>query len=353
MMKKILFAIILTSITMSSLAANVKVFNGRGLVGVFGNYTAKNKMVTYGNVGESYFYVTLTNVFNGSYNRCYQAALMQIDGIYGIPISNDLMLVPEFTFTDERRKGLIYPRPAPFDIVTGHFNGWGSGTNQFPWYRNCIFEPYQTTPETIIEHEVFLTGRLLVYGTGNQKSGTYYLKDNIGTSIKDWRNLNEGSWVKLVDKADPINVTVSGLTCSLQTPNKINFGIQDSNAAAGTLLASVQRPIAISCSQFKDQVDAYIGISANVKPEYYSGNNYDVNLINSSNRAAAYVKLFVHHNGAKLPIRLDQTMVELGRIKANENNVNITKTLEYELYSKGAGITGLARGSVEFSVIMR
>ncbi|EPC2530340.1 TPA: molecular chaperone, partial [Providencia stuartii] len=236
-------------------------------------------------------------------------------------ISNDLMLVPEFTFTDERRKGLIYPRPAPFDIVTGHFNGWGSGTNQFPWYRNCIFEPYQTTPETIIEHEVFLTGRLLVYGTGNQKSGTYYLKDNIGTSIKDWRNLNEGSWVKLVDKADPINVTVSGLTCSLQTPNKINFGIQDSNAAAGTLLASVQRPIAISCSQFKDQVDAYIGISANVKPEYYSGNNYDVNLINSSNRAAAYVKLFVHHNGAKLPIRLDQTMVELGRIKANENNV--------------------------------
>lgn len=198
-MKKILFAIILTSITMSSLAANVKVFNGRGLVGVFGNYTAKNKMVTYGNVGDSYFYVT----------------------------------------------------------------------------------------------------------------------------------------------------------CSLQTPNKINFGINDSSAANGTLLASVQRPMTINCSQFKDQVDAYIGISANVKPEFYSGNAFDVNLNNASNQAAAYVKLFVHHNGAKLPIRLDQTIVELGRINANENNVNITKTLEYELYSKGAGITGLARGSVELSVIMR
>lgn len=228
-MKKILFAIILTSITMSSLAANVKVFNGRGLVGVFGNYTAKNKMVTYGNVGDSYFYVTLTNSFNGSYNLCYL----------------------------------------------------------------------------------------------------------------------------LVSKTEAINITVSGLTCSLQTPNKINFGINDSSAANGTLLASVQRPMTINCSQFKDQVDAYIGISANVKPEFYSGNAFDVNLNNASNQAAAYVKLFVHHNGAKLPIRLDQTIVELGRINANENNVNITKTLEYELYSKGAGITGLARGSVELSVIMR
>ncbi|WP_244316422.1 hypothetical protein [Providencia vermicola] len=109
----------------------------------------------------------------------------------------------------------------------------------------------------------------------------------------------------------------------------------------------------INCSQFKDQVDAYIGISANVKPEFYSGNAIDVNLNSGSRRAAAYVKLFVHHNGSKLPIRLDQSMVDLGHINANENNINMTKMLEYELYSKGTGITGVARGSVELSVIMR
>ncbi|HEM8262849.1 TPA: hypothetical protein U2M50_000148 [Providencia stuartii] len=351
-MKKILLAIILTSITLPTLAADVKVFNGRGLVGVFGNYSSSHSRVnTTDNIGEIVPYVSLTNYYNGSYNQCHLNSLMEIDGIYGMPISNDLMLVPEFTFTD-RRTRIDWPY-REIDTVTGHFNGWGSGTNQFPHSRNCIFEPYQTTPEISIQHNVYTTGRLLIYGTGNQKGGTYHLKHDIGTSVKDWRTLYEGNWKMLVSKTEAINITVSGLTCSLQTPNKINFGINDSSAANGTLLASVQRPMTINCSQFKDQVDAYIGISANVKPEFYSGNAFDVNLNNASNQAAAYVKLFVHHNGAKLPIRLDQTIVELGRIKANENNVNITKTLEYELYSKGAGITGLARGSVELSVIMR
>ncbi len=350
-MKKILLAIVLTSITLPTFAADVKVFNGRGLVGVFGYYSTTNTHITYANVGDVYPYVSLTNFFNGSFNQCNDSTLMEIDGVFGIPISNDLMLVPEFTFTNRRTRD-TYPYQR-IDTVTGHFNGWGSGTNQFPHSRSCIFEPYQSTPVITLRHNVTVTGRLLVYGTGNQKSGRYYLRDNIGTSIKDWRTQYEGAWSVLVPKSDPINVTVSGLTCNLQTANKINFGIQDSGAAEGTLLASVQRPMTINCSQFKDQVDAYIGISANVKPEFYSGNAFDVNLNNASRRAAAYVKLFVHHNGSKLPIRLDQTMVELGRINANENNINMTKTLEYELYSKGAGITGVARGSVELSVIMR
>ncbi|WP_272686997.1 hypothetical protein [Providencia sp. PROV149] len=350
-MKKILFAIVLTSITLPTFAADVKVFNGRGLVGVFGYYWKTNRMTTHANVGDVYQYVTLTNHFNGYYNQCYQRIMMEVDGIWGIPISNDLMLVPEFTYTDKRTK-MTYPF-LPIDTVTGHFNGWGSGTNQYPYTSACIFEPYQSTPEMSLTHNVTITGRLLVYGTGNQKSGTYFLKDNIGTSIKDWRNLNEGAWVVLVSKTEPINITVSGLTCNLQTANKINFGIQDSAAAEGTLLASVQRPMTINCSQFKDQVDAYIGISANVKPEFYSGNAIDINLNSGSRKGAAYVKLFVHHNGSKLPIRLDQSMVNLGHINANENNINMTKMLEYELYSKGTGITGVARGSVELSVIMR
>ncbi|MCK1145168.1 hypothetical protein MXZ96_17705 [Providencia stuartii] len=350
-MKKILLAMVLTSITLPTFAADVKVFSGRGLVGVFGYYWKTNSMTTHANVGDVYQYVTLTNLFNGYYNQCYQRIMMEIDGVWGIPISDDLMLVPEFTYTD-RRKSLKHPYGI-IDIVTGHFTGWGSGTNQYPYTSACIFEPYQSTPEMSINHNVTITGRLLVYGTGNQKSGTYFLKHNLGTSIKDWRNLNEGAWVVLVPKTEPINITVSGLTCNLQTANKINFGFQDSGAAEGTLLASVQRPMTINCSQFKDHVDAYIGISANVKPEFYSGNAIDVNLNIGSRRGAAYVKLFVHHNGSKLPIRLDQSMVDLGHINANENNINMTKMLEYELYSKGTGITGVARGSVELSVIMR
>lgn len=351
-MKKFLLGVILFAIAASSFSAeNVKVFNGRGLVGVFGNYYKTNTGRTLSARLDSTPYVSLTN-YKTTYSVCTHHGLGEIDGVTGMRISNDLILVPEFTFVDKRSTD--YAGNHVIDYVTGHFNGWGSATNQFPNAKLfCMWAPLQTSPKTEMIHHVTMTGRLLVYGTGNQKSGQYKLNYDIGFSIHDFRTENEGAWVQLVAQSNPINVVVSGLTCSLQTDSKVNFGIQDANAAANTKLLTVQRPVSIYCSQLADQTNASIGIAAGIPPQYYAGTEYDVNLLDSSNQAAAYVKVFVNHNGNRQPLALNRVMHPLESIKANQKEIYVNSTLDYELYSRGVGATGKVTGAYELSVVMR
>lgn len=105
---------------------------------------------------------------------------MNIDGIHGIKLNgtSGLMVVPEVIYTDNRS----WTSPsAGSDIATANFNGYGLATNeQLGTTTDCIWQPNQSTPipedtYNLIHHDAVITGRLLIYGTGNQRSGTYTL----------------------------------------------------------------------------------------------------------------------------------------------------------------------------------
>ncbi|QCJ69368.1 hypothetical protein C9446_05520 [Providencia heimbachae] len=357
-MKRIFISIIIMlSISAPSLANTVKVFNGRGLIGVYGNYSASVTHNTSAPVGGSpetgynpFSYVQLYNYYNGIINYCNSngSLVSTIDGITGVPIANgEMIIVPEFTYVDRRTNSF----GQLIDVITGHFNGWGSGTNEQLGIGSCIWSPNQSTPEAGMFHKATATGRLLIYGTGKQRSGTYYLQYDLGLSIQNPRGATKAD--VLVPKTEPINVIVSGLTCSLSTPTYINFGSHSANSAKNELLATITNNMNVTCGQNNDPASAIISISGNVKPQYYSGNNAEVNLLDSQNNPGAYVKIYVKKGSTKIPITLDQQSIDLSNISANQPSVSFTNDLIYELYSRGNNITGKVSGSAELSIIMR
>ncbi|WP_369311910.1 hypothetical protein [Providencia rettgeri] len=361
-MKKFLFSVIVFAISSSAFSADVKVLGGRGLVGVYNNYIYKeNSAVTWsgaliGGRYDPYPYVTLTNYMSG-YHVCSKQYTMEIDGVWGIPISSDLMLVPDLTFRDRRTLNRYLPElNTPIDVITGYFNGSGSGTNEYtgnPERDLCPWRPQQSSPVNEMLHNVTVQGRFLIYGTGNQKSGRYNLQYSIGFGIKDHRFESDyKTWTPLISSG-PINVVVSGLTCSLQTDSKVNFETQDGNATANTKLATIKKPMSIYCSQLKNETNASIGIAAEVPTQYKAGSNYDVNLLDSSNRAAAYVKVFLLNNGNKQAIPLNGSMISLASITTSQKELYVNTTLEYELYSRGIGSSGKVRGAYQLSAVMR
>ncbi|MTC70169.1 hypothetical protein GKR74_04760 [Providencia sp. wls1914] len=337
-----------------SFAGNVTVLNGRGLIGVYGEYSTTVSSYTdapsWGDT-EKFYYVQLYNNFNGYINYCVDAAgiVSAIDGVKGMPIANGAMiLVPEFVFTDRRDQGA---NNSYIDTITGHFNGWGSGTNEQLGTGDCLWAPNQSTPTPTMRHNVTATGRMLIYGTGNQRSGTYRLADDIGIVIQNPRNGTRTS--RLVSKAENIVVTVSGLTCTLNTPSYVNFGSHSASSKSNELLSTMRNNMSVQCDQIANKIAATISLSGNVKPQYYAGNNLEVNLLNAQQKAGAYVKMYVMVNGNKTPITLDQNPIDLAKITAQQTNVSFNNELVYELYSRGNNVAGKVSGSAELSIIMR
>lgn len=345
--------LMLISIAQSS-AGNVTVLNGRGLIGVYGEYSTVVSGYTdaphWGDT-ENFHYVQLYNNFNGIINYCVDAAgiVNEIDGVKGMPIAGgEMIMVPEFVFVDERRNSLGNNY---IDTITGHFNGWGSGTNEQLGIGNCIWSPNQSTPTPVMLHKVTATGRMLIYGTGNQRSGTYRLDDDIGIVIQNPRNGTRAS--RLVSKAENIVVKVSGLTCTLNTPTYVNFGSHSASSRSDELLSTMKNNMSVRCDQVTNKMAATISLSGNVKPQYYSGNDLEVNLLNAQQKTGAYVKMYVMVNGNKIPITLDQKPIDLAKITALQTNVSFNNELVYELYSRGNNVAGKVSGSAELSIIMR
>lgn len=342
-------------------ADTINIMSGRGVVGVFGSYTSSLVGSTQaygpfpeGSKGEPFAYIEMNFWFNGAITTCYTSMLMNIDGVYGIPLvgTPDLMITPEVVYTDNRS----WTSPsAGGDIVHGYFNGYGSATNeQLGGSRDkCIWEPYQSTPVpsfTWIAHNAVVTGRLLVYGTGNQTSGTYTLKDNIVMALRDTRLIKEVTW------ANKGNYTfkISDLGCVLTTPVVIDFGAQPANATNGEFLAKKSDGnLAVNCQQSTNPMSATLSLSAGINPIYFSGDDYQVNLINSENKAGAYVTMSLEINGTPTNIPFNRTPVDIGTIDASHSGKSFDYPITYSLYSRGTGITGKVKGSAELSIVLR
>lgn len=342
-------------------ATTVTVQNGRGLVGVFGNYTSSltGSTLAYGAIGGSkgdpFPYIGMNFWYNGTVMTCYNSMLMNIDGVYGIKLqgTSDLMIVPEVIYTDNRS----WTSPsAGSDIVTASFNGYGSATNgQLGTATDCIWQPKQSTPipyttSNLIYHNAVITGRLLIYGTGNQRSGTYTLQDNITMMLRDWNVVKEVTWA---NKGSYI-VNVSDLGCTLTTPTVIDFGPQPANATNGQLLTTKSDSnLTVNCQQNTNPMSATLSVSAGINPIYFSGDSYQVNLLDGENKPGAYVTMSLNINGTPTNIPFNRTPVDIGSISSSNSDASFSYPITYSLYSRGTGSTGKIKGSAELSVILR
>lgn len=351
-------AIILMGYQSTTNATTIIVQNGRGLVGVFGDYTSSLTGSTKavgpaGSQGQPFPYIGMNFWYNGAVMTCYTSKLMNIDGIYGIKLNgtSDLMIVPELIYTDNRS----WTSPsAGSDIMTASFNGYGSATNeQLGTATDCIWQPKQSSPtptDALITHNAVITGRLLIYGTGNQQSGTYVLQDNITMMLRDWNVVKEVTWAN----KGSYTFNVSDLGCTLTTPTVIDFGPQPANATNGQLLATrTDNNLAVYCRQNTNPMSATLSLSAGINPIYFSGDSYQVNLLDGENKPGAYVTMSVDINGTQKDIPFNREPIFLGNIDAASPETSFSYPITYSLYSRGTGVTGKIKGNAELSVILR
>lgn len=348
-------AIILMGYQSTTNATTIIVQNGRGLVGVINDaFSVTLKGGTLNKDDDNFSYVHLQAYADGSNCRALQSNLMDIDGVKGLKFNTagTLMLVPEVTYTDNRQFGTYMES---VDTITGLFNGYGSNTSEnLGEESNCIWTPLQSTPSNIILHNVTATGRILIYGTGQQTSSktSGYLQYPLQVAI---RSVSTGDVTKgTLVQAGSYSVVVSDLGCTLTTPTVIDFGPQPANAINGQLLATKSDSnLTVNCQQNTNPMSATLSLSAGINPIYFSGDNYQVNLINRENNAGAYVTMSININGSLTNIPFNRTPVDIGSIDASNSSTSFSYPITYNLYSRGTGITGKVKGSAELSVVLR
>ncbi|WP_422529300.1 hypothetical protein [Serratia fonticola] len=354
---KIVLSLFLTVTYCSTALSTTVVQNGRGLVGVINSsysttITAPSRY--WAPLPQDYIFLT----WYVSEANCAPSLMMEIDGVKGIKFNTagTLMLVPEVTFIDNRSWSNGTTNYS--DTVTGIFNGDGSNTSDnLGSATQCYWKPYQTTPATSVDqyitHQVTATGRMLIYGTGQQVSGTATLSQAIRVGVSDSINTPENYKYSTIVNAGSYSIIVSDLGCTLSTPTLIDFGPQSANASENQALASKTVNLSVSCQQSKNPMSATLTLLAGINPIYYSGDNYQVNLNNSSGVAGAYVKMDMDINGTSMAIPFNRQFIDIGSIAAAENAASFSYPVTYTLYSRGAGIIGKVSGSVELSIVLR
>lgn len=356
---KIIVIFFLTVAHCSTALSAIVVQNGRGLVGIInGNYSAtfSGGSIYWSASPISYIGLIFYNI-NWTCDPTY-SLMMEIDSVKGIKFntSGSLMLVPEITFVDKlswSSGGKYYS-----DTVTGFFSGNGSGTSDnLGEEKNCYFQPNQRTPASAvyqyITHQVTATGRMLIYGTGQQVSGTATLSYPVQIKISNPAGYPEDNAPSKVVDSGSYSIVVSDLGCTLTTPTLIDFGPQPANATENQALASKTVNLSVSCQQSQNPVGATLTLLARINPINYSGDSYQVNLNNSSGVAGAYVKMDMDINGASTAISFNRQLIDIGSITAAENATSFSYPVTYTLYSRGKGITGKVSGSVELSIVLR
>lgn len=343
-------------------SAPIVVQNGRGLVGVMNeSFSTTLSGSTNNYIGFGPFaYVHLSFYHESTPCTSGELSLMEIDGVKGVPLNaqKTLMLVPEVTYTDNRSWRIGNTNYA--DTVTAAFNGYGSTTSQHLGNTNgCIWYPNQSTPNNgtdlgvYVSHNVTATGRLLVYGTGEQQSSSGSLTYPFRLVLRNPRSPGPYPTGNLMP-AGGYSVIVSDLGCTLTTPTLIDFGPQPANSNVGQLLATKSDGnLSVNCQQNTNPISATLSLSAGINPLYYSGNEYEVNLLNSENKAGAYVTMSVDINGTPTNIPFNRNFIDIGSISASSSMAAFSYPITYSLYSRGNGITGKVKGSAELSIILR
>ncbi|MDR2225322.1 MAG: hypothetical protein LBE52_04930 [Providencia sp.] len=334
-------------------ASSIIVQNGRGLVGIINDVFSTTLIgVSASNTNDNASYVYLQAYANSSNCRALQHNLMDIDGVKGLKFNTagTLMLVPEVTFIDIRHFGTNLEFD---DTITGIFNGHGSNTSENQGEEpECIWTPLQSTPGKVMSHNVTATGRILIYGTGQQTSSQASLEFPLQITILSPSN-GEHTKSTLVS-AGSYSVVVSDLGCTLTTPTVIDFGPQSANATNGQLLTTKSDGnLTVNCQQNTNPISTTLSLSAGINPIYFSGDDYQVNLINSENNAGAYVTMSLNINGTATNIPFNRTLVDIGTIDASHSSASFSYPITYSLYSRGTGITGKVKGSAELSIVLR
>lgn len=354
---KIVSSLVLTVAYCSTALSATVIQNGRGLVGVI------NSSFSASIIGPSRYWAELphTYIFLSWYvnsTDCSPSLMMEIDGIQGIKFNTagTLMLVPEVTFIDNRSWSNGTTNYS--DTVSGIFNGNGSNTNEnLGASTTCYWRPYQTTPATSVDryitHQVTTTGRMLIYGTGQQVSGTATLSQPMRVGIADPIGTPANYKYSTIVDAGSYSIVVSDLGCTLTTPTLVDFGPQPANATANQALSAKTVNLSVSCQQLQNPINATLTLLAGINPIYYSGDDYQVNLNNSSGVAGAYVKMDMDINGASTAIPFNRQFIDIGSITAAQNATGFSYPVTYTLYSRGKGITGKVSGSVELSIVLR
>ena len=354
---KVALTLLLLADAPGALAATL-IQNGRGLVGVINNnysttLTGPSRYWAEGNQD----YVFLSWYINTA--SCNPSLMMEIDGVQGIKFNTagTLMLVPEVTFVDNRSWSVSTTNYS--DTITGFFNGNGSNTSENRGASSsCYWKPYQSTPATSVDryitHQVTATGRMLIYGTGQQVSGTASLAQPIRLGIADPIGTPANYKYSTLVAAGSYPIVVSDLGCTISTPTRIDFGPQPASSVANEELASRTNNLSISCTQTKNPIGATLTLVTGTNLAYYSSNEYEVNLLkNGSGAAGAYVKMSIDVNGVETPVAFNRKFIDIGSITSAQNAVSFNHPVTYTLYSRGTGMTGKVSGSAELSIVMR
>lgn len=362
--------LMLLSYTPFAFTANPTIIqNGRGLVGVMnasfstslaGETTNATTSDTGGIPFGPWSYVHMIFYDVTSNCRVEASYLMEIDGVKGIKLNTagTLMLVPEVIYTDNRSWQIGVTQYT--DTIVGLMNGYGANTNQnLGSISGCMWHPNQSTPNNgqdlgvRVNHSVIASGRVLIYGTGTQQSGSGSLTYPFKLILRNPRSAGPYPSGILVP-AGGYSVVVSDLGCTLTTPTVIDFGPQSANATNGQLLTTKSDGnLTVNCQQSTNPMSATLSLSAGINPIYFSGDDYQVNLINSENNAGAYVTMSLNINGTPTNIPFNRTPVDIGTIADSHSSASFSYPITYSLYSRGTGITGKVKGSAELSIVLR
>ncbi|MHA7847368.1 hypothetical protein [Serratia sp. D1N4] len=195
---------------------------------------------------------------------------------------------------------------------------------------------------------VNISGTWAMVADGNQRSGQVTIPTMYAGSYSSFVSGDRSA----VILPAAITLRISTLACTIATTTNINFGGVQRNTQVGSELARLTYPLAVSCSQDSDRIDANINVQFRAISGLYSATPTRLALTQGGGYITGEINNGVTGSGdcnSTTGIPFDNTQLKVGSIASSESAKVLNNQVTWRLCSGG---TSLPTGPVDASTEM-
>ncbi|SNY79845.1 hypothetical protein SAMN02744775_04276 [Enterobacter sp. CC120223-11] len=194
-----------------------------------------------------------------------------------------------------------------------------------------------------------LSGSWLIVGDGTQKTGNYRLFPML-LSRASYASLNQDVQVF----PSNVDIRVTTLDCTVNTPASINFGGATRNTQPGAELAVQSVPLITTCGQHSDYVNANINLQFRAISNLFDNTPSRLALDQGAGYITGEINNGVTGSGGCAGIsglRFDNSPIKVGNLTTKDISKTFTNQITWRLCSGGNNLpTGSVSAAAEMSV---
>ncbi|WP_241810647.1 hypothetical protein [Serratia sp. 14-2641] len=284
----------------------------------------------------------LLSITNSQYYGLQASAVKMIGGYKAYPIAPGVGLVPRAIGTANYYTSNMVPVTYSATLGLPESRGTGENSHLLPargydWAVPASRDPIENFYSPSAPRTATISGSWVIVTDGSQKATEITLKPMYAASLSGSSSGDKSAAILPAN----IQLRISNLECTVNTPTQINFGPVAHDPTAGAELASLSYPLATQCNQESDRINANINLQFRAISGLYQNAPTKLSLTAGGGYITGEIDNGVTGSGictVASGVPFDNQAIRIGSITNTQSSLTMANQVTWRLCSGGSNL---------------